>query len=1058
MQAIADRPVDVQKARDADPARVETNIAACQFKLGEEKNAAQAFICAYEIDHVNPKAIANKAFGLLLQDDWPALKEFAETHLSKYPDNASLAAYYIQGMRRGNNIDDPLLHVPEAVRGTPEVLEARVRWLVDKGEHGAWWNAAIAAHEKYPDNEALKGIYADAVLDKLIGGASIQHGRTFSASERADIDTAIDIYKLRWDQIRKNAHDMRSESIAVPLNLMLAYSMLRQHDKSCEIGEAALTRFPNHPEVKTYMAAALMESGEFKQTTNLLNELEVDSKTVMMRFNIYMADNNWFAVSEIIDTHLDIFPEEERNLALAAKVRVNMELSPSERRHTILKAEQGNFQGDTRALIMLAQAARIHRFEDLASTFFKAGHEALECGDNGFPSRIMLAQEASERGEHAITADILVGHLDLDQDSRVLRLLAEALVHDLPIRARAVDFFEDLSPEVQCLPYFQIAEGVLHFNRGAFQDAIAPFTSVFEKERSADNLIYLLSAYFNVGNREAIEKLLQSNNLNTLSGSPLARLKLCQVFLDFDMSQDVLDMGYQALIDGLNDAEVVKMFLGLIFKATQNNTDVFEDSVVSGVWVRMISKTGNAYEVLLDEDTDRPWGGKADSSNTFYKKAIGLKTGDEFTHVNIATGLSETWTISEINPRWLQAFHHISKNFSQWFPDVRGFASVPMPDGDVEPVLEMVRHTSEEWRTMANHYLVKNLPLAFVASNIHGGSIAFAGYLVSIGEDVRVCIGLEDEGNEALGLIETNNRSGTVLDALTAWCAASLDVLSILETQLGPLSIPANEFSYIQSMFDDFNGENDREMMTLTYHNGKYIGQNITPEDHAIQRDLVRSRIETIKEICTVEPVVIPDNLTDAGEQFMESPFSDAVSPAVITGQDRLFLCQDMAMRQLARSVFDTKCVWIQVVLRSALQDGTMTLDDYSDALVHLANSRQGFVPVSAQVLLSVFVREKSDDLVQIQALCNYLGGENAEPASHIMVAAQFINTLWLDYLIDDSKVRTATQIVLDALLNRDSEQQAQHVTGLITVLNDPPKEYFVEWCHENGVPIDSIA
>ena len=55
-------------------------------------------------------------------------------------------------------------------------------------------------------------------------------------------------------------------------------------------------------------------------------------------------------------------------------------------------------------------------------------------------------------------------------------------------------------------------------------------------------------------------------------------------------------------------------------------------------------------------------------------------------------------------------------------------------------------------------------------------------------------------------------------------------------------------------MVDDFNGENDGEMMTLTYHDGKYIGQNITPEDHAIQQDLVRTRIETIKEICAVEP------------------------------------------------------------------------------------------------------------------------------------------------------------------------------------------------------------
>ena len=207
-----------------------------------------------------------------------------------------------------------------------------------------------------------------------------------------------------------------------------------------------------------------------------------------------------------------------------------------------------------------------------------------------------------------------------------------------------------------------------------------------------------------------------------------------------------------------------------------------------------------------------------------------------------------------------------------------------------------------------------------------------------------------------------------------------------------------------------------------------------------------------------LNPVVIPDNLTDAGEQFMESPFSDAVSPAVITGQDRLFLCQDMAMRQLARSVFDTKCVWIHVVLWSALRDGTMTIDDYSDALVQLANSRQGFVPVSAQVLFSVFVRDYSDNLVQIQALCDYLGNENADPASHIMVAAEFINTVWANYLTYKDKVRVATKVVLEALLTKDSDKQAQYVTGLTTILNHQPKEYFLGWCQENGVTTDSAS
>ena len=66
--------------------RVASNIAACQLELGEEEIAAQGFIGAGDLDPGNPKAIRNKAFGLLLQDDWPSLKAFAETQLLKFPD------------------------------------------------------------------------------------------------------------------------------------------------------------------------------------------------------------------------------------------------------------------------------------------------------------------------------------------------------------------------------------------------------------------------------------------------------------------------------------------------------------------------------------------------------------------------------------------------------------------------------------------------------------------------------------------------------------------------------------------------------------------------------------------------------------------------------------------------------------------------------------------------------------------------------------------------------------------------------------------------------------
>ena len=631
-------------------------------------------------------------------------------------------------------------------------------------------------------------------------------------------------------------------------------------------------------------------------------------------------------------------------------------------------------------------------------------------------------------------------------------MLAQALVYDFPIRDRAVRFFKDLSPEVRSLTVFQSFEGILHFKRGVPQDAIGPFTAVFEHQPCIDNVMRLIGAYSGAGDRDAIAALLQRDGIDTLRGSSFARINFCHVLLDFGEGVRAFELGYQALIDGLERADVVMKFFGLIIKPTPHRPDNFDGVVAPGVWVRLTPSQGKAYEALVGEAADRPWGEKADPSNTFIAKTLGLKVGDAFEHVNAAVGVTETWTIAEVKPRWLQAFHHLSRNFVQRFPDAGGFASVPTAEGDIEPVLEQVRRHSEALRVQANRYLIDKIPIAFVAGNRPGGSIAFAQYLISIGEGVRVCYGVEDERAEALALIEDNGRSGAVLDAFTAWRAAGLDVFPVLEERLGLLAIPANEFGRLQEMLDDPVGEANEETMSLSYQDGQYIRQIMTPEDRDGQLDLIESRLAAIEEACTVEPVVIPDDLSELGETLLGFSSGEAIAPAVIAGQDRLLLCEDMMMRQLAGLAFGTKGVWLQAVLLSAQQAETMTLSDYSDALVQFAAHRDDYVSISVPVLLSVFERDTSRELVQLQALCAYIGTKTAEPVSHIRLAADFINAIWANRPPNDLKVQTATNLVLGALLARKrGEEWANWTASLVLKLSEAPRIYFTtSWSQES--------
>ena len=1037
--------------------RVAANIAACQFNLGEEETAAQGFIAAYDLDPGNPKAIAHKALGLFLQDDWVALKVFAETQLSEFPDNAMLAACYIQGSVADGAVTDPLAHVPEAVCGAPEVAKAHVQWLMDRGSHGAWWDAAIAAHEAHPDNDALNEIYAGALLDRVLGRAGFLYGLVFSEDERSDVERAISIYEARWPRIRDGARHARDEPVSVPVNLMVAYRLKGQGHKAIEIGTEALERFPSNAKVKRAAAAALIEQGEGDRALSLVSELEPNPETMMVRFNVAMATEDWGTVSDLFDTHGEIFPEAERGLARAARMLADVERAPVERRRSILEAEQDKFQGDTRALIVLAQSARKHGLNDLASIYFTAGQSALKHGDDGFACRVAVAHEAMQRGEPHTTADMLTGHLPLDRDSAELRMLAQALAYDFPIRDRAVRFFEDLPSEVRSLPVFQSFEGVLHINRGVPRDAVGHFTTAFEQQPCIDNLMGLIGAYSGVGDRDAIAALLQRNGIDMLPGSSLAHINFCHVLLDFGEGARAFELGYKALIDGLEHADVVMKFFGLVTKPTPHRPDNFDAVVAPGVWIRLTSSLGEAYAALVGEATDRPWGAKADPSNAFVARALGLTNGDTFEHVN-AVGVTETWTVAEVKPCWLQAFHHLSENFVPRFPDAKGFVSVPMAEGDIEPVLEHVRRHGEAARLLANLYLVDKLPIAFVAGDRLGGSISFAEYLISIGEGVRVCQGTADERAEALALIEDNGSSGAVLDAFTAWCAAGLGVFSVLEKRLGPLAIPANEIGRLQAMLDNPVGEADEETMSLTYQDGQYIRRIMTPEDRGRQLELIESRLVAIEEACTVEPVVIPDNLSDLGETLLGLPSGDTTAPAVIAGQDRLLLCEDMMMRQLAGLAFATKGVWLQAVLLSALQAETMTLKDYSDALVQLAAHRHDDVLIGTPVLLSVLERDTSSELVQLKALCGYIGTKTAEPVSHISLVADFINAIWVDNSPHNLKVQTATNLVLCALLLRNrGEEWAWWAGSLVLKLNMAPRTYFTSWCRQHSLPIDDI-
>ena len=1038
--------------------RVAANIAACQLELGDVDVAAQGFIDAWELAPEEPKAIGNKAYGLLLKEDFSALKEFARLHIHQNTDNAGLAACYVHSLMEDEKVIDPLVELPEAVIHTPEVAEAHIRWTMRRGEKGAWWQLAICAHLEHPDNEPLVELYASALLDRVLGGEPLQVGRFLDEAEQADAATARRILTRKWQEMLARDCQARPDQATVPLNLIVVLQLLEESQLAVEVGNEAVGQFPDDPTIREYAALMLAQEGASDQALELVSDLEPNRRNVGLRFTLACSSEDWSTVRSLVDNHLEAFPETEQEFINAIRDRAHVELAPAKERRPLLEKAYDQFQGNARAMIALSQCARIHGYIDLATACFVAGLTAFEAKSNEFISRLEIAQEAISRREPGIAADILVDQIPLDRDSAELRLLGQALVNDYPIRDRAVRFFENLTPTVRNLPAFLTLLGVLHFNRGVPKEAIGPFAGAFEHEPSISTLMRLIRAQFSAEERDAVRALLKLEGVDALPGSPLDRIEYCHVLLDFAEGIRAIELAYRALVDGVNQAEVVGKFIGLILKPSPYRPDHSLSVIAPNTWVRLKSSTGDSFEALLGEPESRRWGNKADLDNSFVAQILGFSTGDTIEQINPLTGLVEEWTVGEVKPNWLQAFHHLIGDFNQTFPDAPRFARVPLSEDNIQPVLDQVRRYSANVRRMADLYLVDGLPMAFIAGNEPGAQFGFAHYLISIEEDVRVCRGTHEERSSALTLIKDNNRRGAVLDAFTALHGATLGILPVLTERLGPLAIPSSEFQRLTGMSAEQEALIGEETMTLAYQDGQYVRHVVSPDEHVTNLSQLKTKIEAIEDACIIEPTVIPDNLSEFGEALVGLPFGDAVASGILAHENRLLLSEDMMIRQLSINAFGTKGVWLQVVLMSAVEAGTLGQDSYADSIVHLAAHRHGYVTMGAIDLFSIFQRDNTDRLERLEILYNYLGNRNADLKSHMDVSAQFLNNIWDNGSWHELKLMKATHMLFRALFCRfRGSEWTLWAASLYIRLHHLPRRCLKHWCQGHFLPYQEV-
>ncbi|OCX17561.1 hypothetical protein QV13_12440 [Mesorhizobium hungaricum] len=1037
--------------------RIKANIGHCLVALGKDDDAAAMLLASYSHAPDEPKAVANKAFGHLLREEYEEVLAFGSSMLEANPTNEWLAGYVVQAARFDTSISDPLGIVPEQLHATASVQIGRIDFVRRNGKPGDWWPIARKVFEAHPLEPYAMQFAAEADLEEILASEGFQNRRLLSPTERSRLEAAATILISRWDHARVADGAIRPEDAAVCCNILVTLHALGNLNAAIDIAHQGLSLAPNDVEIITRAAVVAIDADDELFARSLLAKLPRSSDAAVLKFRFHAARGDWEEVVRIAEDDALLIPASEAPAILTtgklAKIKISHGDQETLRQQISSIASEAS--GDARASIIVADFARREGIQGIADDTYKVALTHIS-DESHVADRLMVAHHAARRGDYSIVVDLLDNHVAEDHDNDELRTLARALVNDYPIRQRALAFFERLSVELRALPFFLNAEGLLHFNRGALSEAEAALRKAVQVRPDLENYLALISVLYRSDRNDELKEVVEAIDLKTVDGTPGQKMFLAQIVRKIGEGAKALEYAYEVLRSARNDQNAALRYFGLIMMNPADGLIPPVETVAVGTWVSLESDKHETHAFLIEEGSDRPAEDILSPAHPTVAAALGLKINDEF-EMPAGFGRVRKWRVVEIKHKYLHALHDVMENFEKRFPDTKGFYKVTIEDDNIQPALDQVRRVSESNRKLADLYLENNYPISLVVSRGDRDAISFVDYIRFLDFDIRTCAGTEAERVAAEKILSDYRHTGAVLDTYTAWTVATMDAFAALKSVVGSVIVPQSVIDELRTLRDDqeFVGQ---EAMTIAWHDGEYIKQEFTAGDVAVRRNYIIEKIARIEAACDIRPVIIENKPSELAILTHQSLGAHVLDAANLAGTKHILLSEDMNFRQFGEAACSTRGVWLQAVFAFARALGTIDQRDYVDLVVKLAWHRHGHLSLDAATLLVAYEDSRERNLENFKALAHFMGTKNADMRSHINVAVEFLNQLWLVSDQFDVACQQATGVLLEQMIRYHSTHWALVLTLIKRECAAPIQQYIGRWLVGHFLPTEDVS
>ena len=1027
--------------------RILANLGAAHHRLGESNLAADLFLEASPFQPDDPVGIANKIAALLMKGRAQEAEALASDAYNRFPENADIALQRLQAHGDQESVENLWSKLDRTVTTNPAIIAYRIFALRESNDP-AWETLAEEARLAHPGDQRFETIRAEAVLDRVLRDDPSALGVASSQSvTQADLLRAAETFEKEW----KDALDRETPPlVSLAHNAALAFNILGERARAEALAEAAIKHGATGDETKRLRLSFYERKNAPPEALQLADSLSDTPQNLAIRadFRIETAPEEARALlapraaftdrKDILGGAMVVIAsyvqEENFNAALEEASRLQSVL-PDDPHAALEPYRIKRARGDSDAEDALDQAlARVtHRTE--------------------FVTRFLVAEFLAKAGRHDDVVGLLGEHTAVTHDSQALRLLVAAAAN-ADRRSSLKELLDRLPPEVRDLPLYRSASIALAARVGDMPAAECQIRSYLAlRPRNLEMHLQLMHALFRQNKHEVL-RAEAAKPARDFDGAPEDFIKLAQFKDRFGEWREAHDLAYRTLLAHRTDPAVNMGYIGVFF-GSGHSTDLDIAPSAAGldmaVGLKTADGTSRAY-VIEPDATLRPTPDYLAPSHKIAEALTGKLSGAD---IQLPDGTQAR--IEWIKPKVLHALHDILENFNNIFPDVDGLEKVrfqPGVPGGMDEVNTRLRERHDAIEHFSSLYDSGAIPLALTARALGSDTVATFLGLISSGHTIRVCEGTHPERDNAFSAIDGNAAKGCVLDPVTLHVVRRLNLEKAVTAVCGPIGIVNHTWFRIQREISEIEERINEPNLSLFWRDGQVFREEVTPEQKRAALDVLLADRNWIQKDVAVLPA---QGTTDPGSELRKiigrfgSDFVDEILAAQGTG--RLLVCEDFALRTIARTEFDVKSSWLQPVMMKALATEAISSDEYLKAVLGFIASRFEFVSIDGGLLAQTIAGIRSMDLPKdFLTLASRLGGPKADLPSHVSVAARSIEACWND----DKKPEVLRQAMVGALLeNLTKGQTIENVAAIIvgfvefgrTVLKDGAFiQYLNDW------------